>query len=314
MIRNQVNIFCNMVTFFRAIKFGIQNAWRNFGLSTITITILVLMVLSINVVFAIGALTNQAISTVKNQVDISIFFQSDAEESQVAEVQTVLSSFPEVKEVTLQTPDEVLEAFRNRHARDEDIQYSLAELEENPLGATLIVRTQEPGQYESILRAIDVPEYDGIIEARTFDDTGEIISRIDSVTSRAKNIALAVTILFGIVAFLVVASAIRVAIFTQREEIGIQKLVGAGNWFIRAPFMVEVVLYCTVAMVISLVLLYFGITLTDPYIRSMFGAQSFSLLDVFSSNGLWLFGAEFISLILLCMISGSIAMRRFLRV
>ncbi len=303
-----------MITFFRAIKFGIQNAWRNFGLSAITVTILVLMILSINVVFAISAVTNAAIQSVQNQVDVSIFFSADSEDTQVLEVQSTLESFPEVKETILKTPTEVLNSFKQRHATDEAIQYSLQELDTNPLGATLVVRTHEPGQYEGILQALAVPEYEGIIEARTFDETSDIIGKIDIVTRRAKNIALVITLLFGIVAFLIVASTIRVAIFTQREEIGIQKLVGAGNWFIRAPFMVEVILYCTLAMLVSGVLMYFGLSMADPYIRTIFGASQFSLMETFLESGIWLLLAEFIALVLLCMMSGLLAMRRFLKV
>lgn len=303
-----------MVTLWRAIKFGIQNAWRNFGLTTITITILVLMVLSVNMVFAITALTNAAISSVKDQVDVTIFFDADAKEERIAEIKKVIQGFPETKEVMLKSADEVLAEFKSRHGENEAVQYSLAELGRNPLGAMLIVRTFEPGQYKTVISAIKIPEYEGVIESRTFDDTSEIIARIDLVTGRAQNIAWAITIVFGLVAFLIVASSIRVAIFTQREEIGIQKLVGAGNWFIRAPFFVEVLLYSTLAMVISLVIVYFGTTLTDPYVRALFGSYDFSLYRYFASQALSLFSLEFAALIVMCMVSGMFSMRRFLRV
>lgn len=303
-----------MITFFRAIKFGLQNAWRNFGLSTITVTILVVMLLSVNLIFAMSAVTNAAISSVKDQVDVTIFFSPDAKSDRVEEIQKTLTSFPEVKETILKTPEQVLAEFKERHLDSEAIQYSLKELGNNPLGATLIVRTFEPGQYKAVLSAIKIPEYEGAIESRTFDDTGDIISRIDMITNRAENIAWGITLVFGIIAFMIVASSIRVAIFTQREEIGIQKLVGAGNWFIRAPFFVEVVLYSSLAMAISLVLLYFGTTLSDPYVRTLFGSYDFSVYRYFMDRALWLFTAEFGALVTLCIMSGFIAMRRFLRV
>ncbi len=303
-----------MTTFWRIVKFGLQNAWRNFGLSTITITILTLMLLSANAVVGINAITETAVETVKNQVDVSVFFKESAPEEKVLEIKQVINTFPEVTEVIVKTPDEVLEEFKQRHAGSEEIQFSLSTLEENPLGATIVVKTEEPGQYQPILVALQVPEYEDVIAARTFETTGDIIERIDLVTGRAQNIALIVTILFVIVAFMVVAASIRVAIFTQREEISIQKLVGAGNWFIRSPFIVEIVLYSTLAMMATLVLLYFGTALADPSVRQIFGAESdFSLVQYFTENGLWLFGGQYIALILLSMLSGFSTMRRYLR-
>ncbi len=303
-----------MVTLLRSIKFGLQNAWRNFGLSAITVTILVLMVLSVNTVIGIGAITNAAVDSVKSQVDISIFFEADASQETVDEVVNVINTFPDVKEITVKSSAQVMEEFRALHADDEAIQFSVQEIGDGLFGPTVIVRTNEPGQYAPIIAALDIPEYENIIESRTFDDSSDIIGQIDLVTSRAKTIAWVVTILFGVVAFLIVASSIRVAIFTQREEISIQKLVGAGNWFIKAPFIVEVILYSTLAMIISLVILYFGTTLSDPYIRRIFGSYPFSLYEFFLSNGAWIFITEFFALIIMSLISGLISMRRFLKV
>ena len=303
-----------MTTFLRVIKFGLQNSWRNFGLSAITVTILTLMLLSANAVFAIGAITDAAVSSVKNQVDVSIFFEADASSEAITEITQTIDTFPEVTEVVLKTPDEVLAEFKQRHAGSEEIQFSLSTLDENPLGATIVVKTQEPGQYQPILKALQIPEYENVIAARTFDTTGDIIEQIDLVTGRAQNIAFGVTVLFVIVAFMVVAASIRVTIFTQREEISIQKLVGASNWFIRSPFLVEIILYGTLAMIASLVLLYFGTTLVDPYVTAIFGATgNFSLVEYFSVNGIMLFGGQYVAIVLLSFISGFITMRRFLR-
>lgn len=303
-----------MTAFLRAIKFGLQNVWRNFGLSITTISILVVMLMSVNLIFAISAMTGAAISSVKDQVDVSVFFTPDAPQSRIDEVQKVVGGFSSVKEAQLKSPEQVLVEFTTRHADSEAIQYSLKELGKNPLGATLIIRTYEPGQYRDIVKALNIPEYEGVIESRTFDDTTDIVSRIAIITDRAQMIAWVVTIIFAVIAFMIVASSIRVAIFTQREEISIQKLVGAGNWFIRAPFFVEVLLYCTLAMILAIVILYFGITVTDPYIRTLFGTYQFSLMGYFMTQGPLLFGAQFASLIVLCSLSGFMSMRRFLRV
>ena len=118
-------------------------------------------------------------------------------------------------------------------------------------------------------------------------------------------------------AFLVVASilitfnTIRLAIYTTREEISIMRLVGAGNAFIRGPFMLQGVMYGVIAGLIALLLLYPILLWIGPETEEFF---EFNLFSYFVSHFSYIFGVVIGSGIVLGLISSILAVSRYLRV
>jgi cell division transport system permease protein len=301
-----------MRSFFRALKFAFQDIFRNISLSLMTILILVLMLLSVNTLIIIKFFTLQATQTVKDQIDVSIFFSHTASEEQISEVQDYIQSFPEVTEVTYLTRDEVLEQFKEQYADNKNIIASLDELDENPLGPTMIVKTREPGDYDKIITALSVPEYEEIVMAKTFVDTEKAITKINNITSQVERFSVVLTALFAVIAFLIIFNTIRVAIYTQRIEITIKKLVGATNWFIRSPYIIESFVFTAVSVAITYGFLVFSASFIDPYVEVVFSQQSL-LTEYFSSNIMMLFGSQFLAVLALTIFSSWMAMRRHLR-
>lgn len=295
----------------RVVKFAVQNIWRNLGLSFMTITILVVTLLSFNVFVGMSAMTRHAVATVKEKIDASIYFAPEATDAQVQEVQEFLRTFPEVKELTLKTRDEVLAAFKEKHKNNPEVMASLDELEGNPFGPTLVITTHEPGQYTTVLAALNTPDLQKIIEGKTFDNNEGFIDRLQLVTRRVEQFMLGITALFLLIAFLIIFNTIRVAIYTQREEISIKKLVGATNWFIRAPFLLDGVAYTFVSVGVAVALIFGLLGFIDEYIQAVFNA-SFSLITYFRAHPL-IFVYEIIAVLLLTWISSALAMRKYLR-
>lgn len=295
----------------RIIKFAVQNIWRNLGLSFMTVTILIVTLLSFNVFVAMSAMTRHAVETVKDKIDASVYFAPEATDAQVQEVQEFLRTFPEIKELTLETRDEVLGQFKEKHKNNQDVMESLNELEGNPFGPTLIITTHEPGQYETVLKALTTPDLQKIIEGKTFDNNEGFIQRLQLITRRVEQLVLGVTALFLLIAFLIIFNTIRVAIYTQREEISIKKLVGATNWFIRAPFLLDGVAYTLVSVGVAVALIFGILGFIDEYIQAVFNS-SFSLIAYFRANPL-IFVYEIAAVLLLTWISSALAMRRYLR-
>ena len=125
---------------------------------------------------------------------------------------------------------------------------------------------------------------------------------------------MAISILFAVIAFLIIFNTIRVAIYTERTEISIKKLVGATNWFIRSPFIVESFFYAILGTVLAVAVVFPALNVVQPYIDAFFLAEGFSLRDYFMSHFLAIFGIELLITILLNVSSSSIAIRRYLRV
>ena len=301
-----------MRSLFRAIKFAFQDIFRNISLSMMTVLILVLMLLSVNTLIIIKFFTLQATQAIKNQIDVSVFFSHQATDEQINEIQSYIRSFPEVTDVKFFNKDEVLQKFREQYADNKNIVASLDELGENPLGATMIVKTREPVDYQKIIKALSVPEYENVVMAKTFVDTEKAITRINNITVQVERFSVGLTGLFAVIAFLIIFNTIRVAIYTQRIEIAIKKLVGATNWFIRSPYIIESIIFSVISVAITYVFLIFTAGYIDPYVEVVFNKPSL-LTEYFSSNIMMLFGGQFVAVLALTIFSSLMAMRRHLR-
>lgn len=302
-----------MLSFLRIIKFALQDIVRNAGLSAMTILILVLMLLSVNTLVVINVLTNEAVNSVESQIDVSVFFSPVASEEDISEVKEYVASFPEVVETVYLTREEILAEFREEHKNNPEVLASLDELGENPLGATLVIRTDNPESYAKIVQALTVPEYQDIIEAKTFGDTEQAIERIHTITRQVERFALAISVLFAVIAFLIIFNTIRVAIYTQRIEIAIKKLVGASNWFVSGPYLVESLIFTLLSVFFTSILVYLSLRLLDPYMAVIFGGTSI-LTNYYFSHIIFLLSIQFGSVLLLTVLSSLLAMRKHLKV
>ena len=302
------------VNLFRVIKFSLQDFVRNFWLSVATIIILVLTLISINFLITLNFITNATLDEVKAKIDVSLYFKSDVPESQIGNVKSYLLSLPEVSEVTYITPEEALENFKEKHKDEPDILESLEEVGENPLGATLIVGAKNPEDYEMILNVFDDEKYSSIIQDKNFEDHQAVIEKIGIIAERAQRVGIGVAILFSIIAILIIFNTVRIAIYTHRKEIGIMKLVGAANWFIRAPYVINGFVYGLLAVILSVIVIYPAIGFIEPYLKGLFGGEELNLLQFFTDNYLVIFGGQFIGIVLLNIVASSIAVGRYLKI
>lgn len=296
----------------RIIKFSFQEIVRNMSLSVMTVLILILMLLSINTLMVVQVLTDESITAVKKQIDVSIYFNPDATEEEITEIREYVNSFPEVEQETFLTSEQVFAGFKKNYAENTDVISSLNEIGANPLGPTMIIKTRDPKDYTKIITALSVPEYENIIEAKTFGDTQIAIDRIHVITTNVQKFTYFLTVLFAVIAFIIIFNTIRVAIYTQRTEIGIKRLVGATNWFIRGPYMVESLLFSIISVGLTYLLVDFFLKFLDPYISVIF--EKDNLLSNYLSHNLFsIIAIEFSVVFLLSIVSSGLAMRRYLR-
>ncbi len=302
-----------MVSLLRVVRFAFQDMGRNIGMSFMTIFILVLMLLSVNTLWSVEVLTKAAVSEVKDQINVSIYFSPTATEKQVNDIKSYLGGFPEVTKVDLRLREEVLTQFKDRHRLSQEVLSALDELGGNPFGPTVVVKTREPGDYKKIINALNVPEFETLIEAKSFDEHADAIDKIQNITNRVEKMGMGLSILFAIISFLVIFNTVRVAIQAQRVEIGIKRLVGASNWFIRGPYLVESLVFTIASVSVSAVVLFFALRWLDPYLIVVF-PNGFSLTNYYNSHILYVFGVQILAVLLLTVASSSLAMRKQLKV
>ncbi|MBI3956727.1 MAG: FtsX-like permease family protein [Candidatus Kerfeldbacteria bacterium] len=302
------------VSLLRILRFATQNFFRNFWLSLVTIFILFLTLFSITFSTSLNIVAEKAISAVKERVAVSVYFRQDALEEDVRNVQETLTALPAVKEVSYVSRDEALQLFRERTLNNPVIQETLEALGENPLGATLVVKATSIDKYQSIVALLRKPEYDKVIEDLDFEESEKVIGRLSALSERARTVGLAVSATFSIIAILVLFNTMRITIYSYREEIGIMKLVGASNWFVRAPFVVESVLYALIAGLICLVIIVVLVGVSAPYLNQFFAGYNVDLVGYLRQHFAAIMAFQLAVAVVLAGVSSLIAVGRYLRV
>lgn len=303
-----------LYSFYRIFKFAGQNFWRNIWLSLTTIVIITLALVSVNILATFQIFVQKAVAAVQDKIDVSVYFQATATEAQIDEVKSYLLTLSQVKSADYIPPSEALARFQTEHRNDPKILEALQELEQNPFLPALNIKTHRLGDYPLILGILDDPQYSSLIQEKNFEDHRVIIEKIDRIAEKVQRIGLFVILIFVGIAILIVFNAIRVAIYTHREEIGIMRLVGASNWFVRLPFLMESVFYSIIAWLFGIAAFLLLLFLFQPYFSALLDAPALNLLTYFQQNFLQIFGLELIVVILLNIATSSLAIGKYLKV
>jgi len=302
-----------MVWLYRTSKLAIQNFWRNLWLSVITLFILILTLFSISMIASLNLAAGQAIQAVKDKVDVDIFFNPQIAESEILRAQVFLEDLPQVKEVTYISQDMALENFKVEHENDVTIQESLTNLSENPLPASLVIRANNLEDYEAILTQFENSEFNKYVQDKNYSNHKLIIDKLSLITKRIYNVGIIVSLIFIFFSIVMVYNTIRVTIYSHREELNIMRLVGATNWFIRAPFLLEGVLYALIASITAMLLIYPIVLLASPYINNLFAGYNFDMLYYFYQYIWQIFTLQLLLSLLLSSGSSMVAIGRYLK-
>ncbi|MDD5341247.1 MAG: permease-like cell division protein FtsX [Patescibacteria group bacterium] len=297
----------------RVLKFAFQDFFRNFWLSFVTLTILVLALFSINLLIIFNLVAQASIGAIEDKVNVSVYFKPEITQDQVLAVSKNLQGLNEVKDVTYISSEQALENFKTRHQDNPEILQSIDELGKNPLGASLIVTAKVTDQYTKIMQYLAEPHYDNLIESKNFDDHRLVISRISNLMSKVNTGVVAVALVFVIIALLIIFNAIRMAIYTHKEEIMAMKLLGATNWFVQAPFLLEGIIFAILSVLLTIIIVYPLVGVIQPYVSSLL-ETNFNLVTYFTNNFFTIFGLELLGAILINLISSYWAVSKYVRV
>lgn len=301
-----------MNSILRIIKFSLQDFGRNFWLSLVTITIVTSALFSINLLISINIITDNAAKAIQEKIDVSIFFKPSVERSDIAKTKAFLDSLPEIQKTTVIPKEEGLIKIQDIPV----IKESLAELSENPLNDALRIKAKDINDYPRIMGYLEAPEYDILIEEsdKNFEQGQIYIQKIGELSTKIKEIVMVITAVFVLISLLIVYNTIRITIYAHREEITIMKLVGAGNWFVRAPFLLTGFLFALISLGLTIGLFYLALDAAQPHLVQLFGDYPFDLIFYFKQNFLFIFGFELGLISILTMLSSSLALGKYLKV
>lgn len=302
-----------MLSLYRIIKFSLQDIARNFWLSAATITILILALLSVNILMTVRVISENASQAVQEKIDISLYINPGAPESQIFELKENISQFEKVKSVIYISKDEALEDFREKYANNKEVLSALEELGKNPLSPSLVIIPENFSEANLLineLRMIDDP----IIESRDFSDNTMVLSKIENITKRINDIGLVIIAIFILTSILVVYNTVRVAIYTHRQEIEIMRLVGASNAFIYLPHVFSALVYSLISVVIIIALVYPFLSLVQPYLEVFFMGYNVNILNYFIDNFALIFSLQFLAILFINVVASLLAVRRYAKV
>lgn len=301
------------VTTWRVIVAAWKHFIRNVWLALTTIFVLTLSLLSVNVLLGVNVLLSGTVRTLEDKIDVSVYFKQDTPQAVLDQAKFFMMSLPQVSSADLIPADKALEAFKKRHEGDAKILGALGEIDKNPLGATLVLKAKQTSDYPFLLEALKNPQFDFAIESKNFDDHAETIARVREISGSVRLFGLGLIAVFAIFSILIVFNTIRVAIYTQREEIGVMRLVGASSAYVRLPFVIEGILLAAVSLFLTAGFVILLASSLDPRLRTLFDGSDVGLAAYFISHAFQLAIVEGASLAVLVALSSWAAVGKYLK-
>ncbi len=296
----------------RILKYGWLNFSRNLSVSSATVGVMILMLLAVGFLIIGQATTQSLVSSIEQKVDISVYFIPKTSEQDILKVKSTLEKRGDVKSVEYISQNQAYDQFKERHKNDLILMQSLQELGENPLQATLNIKAFKTSQLAAIAASLGNPQYTPLIDKVNYQENEVVINRLLSINTGIERAGIVFSIILGLFVFLVTFNTIRLVIYSARDEISVMRLVGAGNGYIRGPFIITGALYGIFAAVISLVIMFGMIRIFAPHASAIFA--EIDLVAYFKNSFFMIAGILFGVGVGLGMVSSFIATRKYLSI
>lgn len=219
----------------------VTNLRRNLLMTVAAISTVAISLLLLGGVQILGMTVNKMTNDWEAKVEVSAFFLKDATQNEIEQLGNELSQMDEVKNVTFVSQEQAYEEFRR------DWPDLVGPLPRDALPASYRIKLNDADDAEEVAaRIVGAPGIEDV------DFGGTVIKKLLQVNSLLRTITLVMSVILMVAAAALIANTIRLAIYARREEIGIMKLVGATNWFIRIPFMMEGLFAALVGAIVSI--------------------------------------------------------------
>jgi cell division transport system permease protein len=237
--------------------------WRNV---TMTVAMIITMAVSLTMLGA-SLILYQQINSMKgyyfDKVQVSIFLKDDISDGQRTALGAQLEADPLVKQPVIhETKDQAWKKFQQMFKDAPDL---VAATKPDALPESYRVQLKDPKLYNQV--ALEYAGKDGIEE---IVDQSKLLSKVFGVLGAAQTMALVIAVIQGLAALLLVGNTIQVAAYSRRREVAVMKLVGASNWFIQSPFVLEAMFAGIIGAVIASIALIVGkIFLVDGSLQAL---------------------------------------------
>lgn len=267
----------NLRTFPYVLKSAFGSIWRNLEGTTYAVLTTAVMLLMFGGFLVVNDTLDRMIDALGRRTNMVAYLTDNALPSDTAELVTVLQNDPNVGQVTFISRDDAAAKFRDTL---DELAEILDVIENNPFPASIEVRMNDP---EAILALADElrSRTDIVEEVLVRDD---VVSRLLYISQLVRLAGGVLLISIGLVTIFVIQNTIRLAVFSRRDEIEIMKLIGATDWFVRGPFVVEGAIIGFLGSAIASAVLVTGFARVGPRIESVISFLPIQTGAAFVSN------------------------------
>ncbi|WP_242847904.1 permease-like cell division protein FtsX [Inediibacterium massiliense] len=213
-------------------KQGLKGFWRNRVMGIVAIASIASMLTILGIVFMLVLNINSLAEDAKKQFDsIPIYLKNDLTESQIEDMGSIIKNIEGVERVDFLSKEEALDNMKKKWGENG---YLLEGLEKNPLPNSYIIKLKDINDAENVVTKVQGLE--GLEEIKYHKD---IIEKLLKITDFIRTIGIFIIGALILISMFVVANTIKLTVMARNKEINIMKYVGATNWFIRWPFLIE---------------------------------------------------------------------------
>ena len=247
-------------------KEGFKNIWVNgmMSLASIGTVLACLIILGIFVLFSLNV--NNLAKQLKAQYEIVAIVDENVPDETLDSITDQIEQVPNVASVTLVTKDEALSELEET-LDDSDI---LEGLDENPLRSSYKISLSDLSAADGT--ASQIEQINGIVKV---DNNKDLTDKILNVTNIIKIITFWIFLLLIIMTVFIISNTVKVAMFARRKEVNIMKFIGATDWFIRLPFMLEGIIIGILGSILAFLVVFN----TYVYIYNTYASTYSYLLD-----------------------------------
>ncbi|BCG61306.1 permease-like cell division protein FtsX [Paenibacillus sp. URB8-2] len=300
-------------TFLRHVREGFKNVFRNGWMSVASITSIVVSLLVLGVFILLVLNVNSLADKADSQVQITVHLTLETKEALRDTIQNEIGSMPEVSKVEFVSKEQGLAELRKDLGPDADSILEGFDKDNNPLNDAFRVQVIEPTTVPFVAKKIEAlndthPEKP-IYKVKYGQGAIETLFKI---TRTIRNIGFVFVAGLGLMSMFLISNTIRVTILARRKEIGIMKLVGATNAFIRWPFFVEGALIGLLGSLVTVGVLYAGYTGLNSSMKGdpLMGWRLLPFNDIWMQLGGLLVGLG----ILIGVWGSTVSIRKFLKI
>jgi len=197
-----------------------------------------------------GVNVNSAIKNIESKVQVEIFLKDDITEGQRTDIEAKINSNKDVLKMTFQSKTDAMKRFKD--IIGEDNSGLINGISSDILPTSFVVTMKKPELIATLIEQVKaMPGID------TIENKKDFIEKIVAITNGIKWIGAAVFTILGGVALFLISNTIKITVYSRRREISIMKFIGATDWFIRWPFVIEGVIIGIVGSLISTIALFY---------------------------------------------------------